>query len=260
MSAKTESRAEAIKLARMLRFQAGEPPAYMEGIPADELVAYRDAVAELLYDDEMTLMRRMVDAAPLLPAPMLANVAEHALGPIICARLLGLLAPERAAEIARHLSTEFVAEVAAELDPRCAVDVVTALPDEQVLKIAVTLADSHEYVAMGRIVTHLGQGALADCIEELTDEDLLRIGFVLDDKSQLAQLVEVVGRERMQRMLGDADSLGLAEEAQDLIEHMTPAQRKALAPAQRKAVAPAQRKALAQPASRGRRRAAGARV
>jgi Mg/Co/Ni transporter MgtE len=230
MSATTESRAEAIKLARLLRIDAIKPPDYLVKLPASELVAYSDAVAELLYDDELTLMRRMVDAAPLLPAQMLASVAERALGPIICARLLGLLEPQRAAEIARNLSVEFVAEVAAELDPRCAVDVVTALPDEQVLSIAVTLAASKEYVAMGRIVTHLGQGALADCIEELTDEDLLRIAFVLDDKSQLKQLVEVVGRERMQRMLADAPSLGLSEEAEDLCAHLTAAQRKQLRP------------------------------
>lgn len=226
MSTINQTRPEAIKLARMLRLDAGEPPEYLLTVPARELVSYRNSLAELLYDDEMTLMRRMVDAAPLLPSQMLATVAEKALGPVICARLLGLLAPERAADIAKHLSVGFVAETAAELDPRCAVDVVTAMPDDQVVSIALTLAANREYVAMGRIVTHLPPGPLATTIERLSEEQLLRISFVLDDKSQIKRLAEVVGADRVRQILAGADALGLAEEAEDLCGHLTAAQRK----------------------------------
>jgi hypothetical protein len=228
MSEATESRAETAKLARVLGLDGPDSLAYVQRVPASELRDYRNAVTELLYDDDRALLQRMADAGRLLPAHVLATLGERALGPRVCARLTGLLAPDRAAEISRHFSVEFLAQLAAELDPRRAVDVVTSLPSERVLAIALAMTASGEHVGMGRFVAHLDDDALGACIEELTDEDLLRVAFVLEDKERLDELVEWVGLERTQRMLDNAQALGLEDEAHDLFDHLGARQRKKL--------------------------------
>lgn len=226
MSAATESRAEATKLARLLGLDGPESLAYVHGVPASELRDYRAAVTELLHDDDQALLARTADAARLLPAHTLATIGEHTLGPLICARLTGLLDPHRAVDISGHFSLDFLAQLSAELDPRRAVDVVTSMPGNRVLEIAVAMAAAGEHVAMGRFVAHLDDATLVGCIEELTDEDMLRIVFVLEGKQRLDHVLELVGLERTQRMLDGAESIGLSEEALDLRDHLASRQHK----------------------------------
>lgn len=228
MSASSDSRAEVAKLARLLGLDGPESLGYLQTVPAPQLRDYREAVTELLYDDDRALLRRVADAGRLLPANTLATIGERALGPLICARLTGLLAPQRAVEISQHFSIEFVAQLAAELDPRRAVEVVTALPSDRVVEVALAMAATGEYVAMGRFVGFLDREALAACIEGLSDEDLLRVAFLLERKERLEEIVGLVGLGRARRMLEIAESTGLDEEARDLVDHLTARRRKQL--------------------------------
>ncbi|MHB8490778.1 MAG: hypothetical protein ACYDA6_00990 [Solirubrobacteraceae bacterium] len=233
MSAATDSRAEVAKLARLLGLDGPESLAYAQQVPASELRDYREAVTDLLYEDDQALLRRAADAGRMLPTHTLATVGERALGPRICARLTGLLAADRAAEISRHFSVEFLAQLAAELDPRRAVDVVGSLAPDRVRGIAGAMAAQGEFVAMGHFVAHLDRAALMACIDELTDDELLRVTFVLEGKERVTEVFELVGLERMQRMIDDAASMGLGEEARDLLDHLKAHQRKQLRPARR---------------------------
>jgi hypothetical protein len=228
VSAATDSRSEVAKLARLLGLDGPESLAYLDRVPAPELRDYREAVTDLLYDDDRAALQRAADAARLLPAGTLAKIGERALGPLICARLTGLLDSDRVADISGQFSIGFLAQVAAELDPRRAVDVVTSIPPDRLLAIALRMAAREEHVAMGRFVAYLDDRTLEACIEELSDEDLLRIAFVLEGKERLADVYEVVGLERTQRMLDGAKSIGLDEEALDLFDHLSASQRKAL--------------------------------
>jgi hypothetical protein len=182
----------------------------------------------MLFDDGRTLLARAAEVARLLPPRTLAAIGERAVGPLVCARLTSLLEAERAAEIARHLTLEFLAELAAELDPRRIVGVLAATPSERVVSIALEMADNGEYVAMGRFVGHLEEEALSACARELSDGQLLRVTFVLEDKQQMSEIVELIGRRRVRRMLRDATGLGLGEEARELLDHLDVRQRRLL--------------------------------
>jgi len=81
---------------------------------------------------------------------------------------------------------------------------------------------------MGRFVAYLDDETLAACIERLGDEEVLRVAFVMEGKERLERIIELVGLERMRRMLGDAELRGLGEEARDLLEHLSPGQRRRL--------------------------------
>ena len=213
MSRKSASRAETAKLGRLLGVEDPEGPAFLLPVPAQELRAYREAVTDRLYDDDLELLQRTADAARLLPARTLAAIGERALGPLVCARLTGLLDPRRAIEISDHFTVDFLALLAAELDPRRAVELVTAITTDTVVAVSVAMAANGEHIAMGRFVAYLDEQALSLCVEALSDDDLLRVAFVMEGQERLPSVFEMIGAERTERMLAAAPRSGLAEEA-----------------------------------------------
>jgi hypothetical protein len=213
VSRKSESRGETAKLGRLLGVEDPEGLAFLLSVPARELRAYREAVTDLLYDDDLELLQRTADAARLLPARTLAAIGERALGPLVCARLTGLLDPRRAIEISNHFTVDFLALLAAELDPRRAVEVVTAIATDTVVAVSVAMAANGEHIAMGRFVAYLDEQALSLCVKALSDDDLLRVAFVMEGEERLPSVFEMVGAERTERMLAAAPASGLAEEA-----------------------------------------------
>jgi hypothetical protein len=225
VSAGSESRAETARLARVLGVEDPQALEFLLPVPAGELREYREAVTDLLYDDEQELLARTAEAARLLPARTLAAIGEHALGPLICARLTGLLDPRRAAEISEHFTLDFLARLAAELDPRRAVAVVSAIATDTVVAISAAMAANGEHVAMGRFVAYLDEMALSRCVEALADEDLLRVAFVMEGEERLAAVFHMVGAARTKRILAAARANGLLEEAEHVIAHLPGASR-----------------------------------
>jgi hypothetical protein len=226
VSRQSESRVETAKLGRLLRVDDPRALAFLLPVPASELRDYREAITDLLYDDDQELLRRTADAARLLPARTLAAIGERALGPLICARLTSLLDPHRAAEISNHFTVNFLARLAAELDPRRAVEVVTAIAIDTVVAVSAEMAANGEYVAMGRFVAYLDDAALSLCVEALSDEDLLRVAFVMEGEERLPSVFEMVGGKRAERVLGSAHTSGLAEEAKHVAGRLARVRRK----------------------------------
>jgi hypothetical protein len=223
-----ESLAETAKLERLLGLDGSESLAYLKRVPASELREYRNAVTDLLYDNDHELLARTADAARLLPPRMLAKVGESALGPLVCAHLTGLIDPKRAAEVSEHFSVDFLAQLAAEMDPRRAVEVIVSTPSQRVVEVALAMAARREYVAMGRFVAHLDDRTLGACLERLDDEEVVRVAFVLEGKRPQERVFELVGTARMREVLDSAKSNGLGDEERHLREHLSDAQRKQL--------------------------------
>jgi len=220
VSSGPESRSETVKLARLLGVADPQELAFLLRVPAPELRDYRDAVTDLLYDQERELLQRAANVARLLPVRTAASIAERALGPLVCARLTGLLDPRRAAEISDHFTVDFIAQLAAELDPRRAAEVVRGIATDTVVAVSTAMAANGEHVAMGRFVAYLDEAALSGCVEALCNEDLLRVAFVMEGDERLTAVFEMIGAERADQMLAAARASGLVEEAKYVIERL----------------------------------------
>ncbi len=213
MTGASESRVETVRLARLLGVDDPRGVAFLLHVPAEELRDYRESVTDLLYDDDHEQLQRVAGAARLLPARTLAAIGEHALGPLICARLSALLDRRRAVEIADHFGVEFLAQVAAELDPRRAADVVSGITPDTVVAVSAAMAAHGEHVAMGRYVGYLDSATLSRCADALGDEDLLRVAYVIEGDERLVSMFELIGAARAARALSVGRAAGLAQEA-----------------------------------------------
>jgi hypothetical protein len=226
MRAATEETAERHRLARLLRL---EDPATLEpilaGVAAADIARYREDVVELLYGSVTGGLKGAAEVSRLLPVKTLAAIAHRALGPVICGRLVGLIDPHRAADVAGHLPIAFLAETAAELDPRRAGAVLGALDQETLVAAAVQMVRDGEHVALGRFVFHLDRIALHACIEAFPDVDLVRVGFVAEEKHRLGEVFALIDDERAAGLERVARDAGIEDQYRNVLTHLDAAAR-----------------------------------
>jgi hypothetical protein len=219
VSAALEARAETIKLARLLGVEADEL-SYLQDAPPDDLRRFREQVTDALFARDRARLGRFAAGSRVTPAAIAATIAERALGPVLCARLSGLIEPGKAVEIARRLPPPFLADVAVEMDPRRAVDVIARLPAELIAAVAGELAAREEFVTMGRFVGFLGDDALKAAIGAMDDSTVLQTAFVMERKDRLDRIIALLPPERLDGVIAAADGQHLWPETLDLLMHL----------------------------------------
>jgi hypothetical protein len=214
-----ESRPEILKLARLLQRDPASL-SYLEALPVDDVRELRDQVTDVLFSANHKTFARLAAASKLLPAALNAAIAQRAFGPVLAARTTGQLEPSRAVEVAERLPSSFLADVAIELDPRRASDVIARIPPQLLAAVTRELVRRGEYVTMGRFVGHLPDAAIAAALEATDDRALLRTGFVMEQKSRLEHIAELLGPRRLQEVINTARDDDLWPEALDLLAHL----------------------------------------
>jgi hypothetical protein len=224
MSKPLEVRAEVHKLARLLGHPAEELE-YLSGVSATDLCALREQVTEVLFGGQAQVLGRLAAASRLLPAGLVAQMSQRAFGPVLSARISGLIDPERAVEVASRLPVPFLADIAAELDPRRARDVIARIPARQIGAVTGELTRRGEYVTMGRFVGYLPDPSIRAAVDSMDTRALLEVALVLENKEKLASLVGMLDPARLYELISLAAQSELAEEALDLVDYLTPVQR-----------------------------------
>lgn len=224
MSEQFERRAEAMKLARLLGLLA-EDLDYLHPVGAADLRALREQVTEVLFGSQGQALGRLAAASRLLPVSLVAQLAERVFGPVLSARVAGLLEPDRAVELASKLPVPFLADIAVELDPRRAREVIVRIPASQIGAISRELTRRREYVAMGRFVGYLPDASIGAALGAMDGLALLNVAVVLENKAKLPDLVTMIEPERIEQMIRLAAASDLAEEALGLLEHLSEDQR-----------------------------------
>lgn len=225
MSESLDRRREILTIARLLGLDAGEF-AYLEAVPADDLLDLRGAITVRLFDAGAGAFDRLAASSRLLPTGLVATLSERVFGPVISARIAGRLDTGRAVELAEKLPVSFLADIAVELDPRRARDILAGIPGARIALVARELTARGEWVVMGRFVAHLPPESLEAAVDHMDGGDLLEVALVLEDKAAtLPQIVDHLGSARLEEMVVLAEAAGLADEAADLLPYLTPEQR-----------------------------------
>lgn len=191
--------AEILKLARLLQSDP-ERLSYLGQVPLSDLQALRERVTDTLFTDHEAVLRRLAAASRLLPVGLVASLSETTFGPILSARIAGLMEPERADQVGQRLPTRFVTDIAIELDPRRASDVIARIPPDRIREVTQELARRKEYVTMGRFVGHLTDDGLAAAINTLTDDELVETFLVMEDPPELDRLAKLTDPDRIERL------------------------------------------------------------
>ncbi|WP_280232822.1 hypothetical protein [Nocardia cyriacigeorgica] len=183
--------AETTKLARLLGVEP-EQLGFLADLPPAAIREFRDRSTDMLFDRDRSKLARVAAAANLVPVAISAKIATHAFGPVLCAAVAAVVDPRRAVDIAAALPAPFLAEAAIALDPRRTADVIARVAPRQVAAVATELLAREEHVTMGRFVGVVPEPSLRAAAAVIGDADLLRIGFLMEDKSSIDTLMEIV--------------------------------------------------------------------
>jgi hypothetical protein len=217
-----EARAEVLKLERLLEVDAGEF-AFLAELPSEDLRALREQATERLFG--ASALGNVAGAARLLPAGVIATIAQRTFGPLLCARAAGGVDPRTAIEVARRLPPEFLADVSIHLDPRRVAKIIAGVPVDLVPGVARILGERREYVTMGRFLAFVSDAAIGAAMGVLDDEALVRTAFVLEHKDRLDHAIGLLPPERLPGVLRFAAAHDLWPEALDLLDQLSDARR-----------------------------------
>lgn len=224
MSSELNVDVEILKLARLIDCDASGLD-YLRGVEAQEIRDLREQVTVTMFEADCQMLQRVATAARLIPTKLAALIGERAFGPLLCARLTGLLEPSRAVDVAAKLPTPFLTDLAVQLDPRRASRVIAEIPPTQIADITRVLAEREEYIAMGGFVGHLSEAALRAAIAVVGDEVLLRTAYVIESKGSIAALVATLSDTRLESIVATATRADLWIEALDVLGHVSEEQR-----------------------------------
>ena len=215
-----EGHAEVMKLARLLDAPV-ERLAYLEALAPADVRLLRERATDSLYAADGHRFHRVALASRLPPVALTTFIAEHAFGPLLCARVAGLLDTRLAVEIAMRLPTTFVADLAAQLDPRRARDLIAALPPHRIAEVAAELTVRREYIAMGRFVGFMTDAAIVACFGVIDDASLLWISYFVEAKDRLDHVVGLLDEERARSAIRAATGADLWPQALDLLTRVS---------------------------------------
>lgn len=214
-----DTTSELRKLAHML----GVDPArltVLKDVPPGDLRTLRAQISNALFEADRPRFAKVAALSKAIPVPIAAKVTEHAFPPLLAARTAELVDPHKASELVARLSDRYLADVSAAMDPARASDVIAGIPADRIARVGAELARRDEWIVIAGFIDHVSHSALAATVGTFTGEQLLRIGFVLDDKTRLDEVAGLISDDQLDDMYLAAGKYELWQELDDLIEHL----------------------------------------
>lgn len=195
---------EVTKLAQELG-TAPEELSFLTASSPEELRDLRAAVSEALVSRHAELATRLAGLSRLLPVPVTAKIAEHALGPVLSARIAGALEPKDAAKLATHVDRDFLARLSAHVDPRRVAPLVAALPDAVVVDTGQRMLAAGEYVALSRFIAVVDADLALRVVGDATPAQLLQVALYADQPVALEGIVSRLSDEQIAGIVAATD-------------------------------------------------------
>jgi hypothetical protein len=193
--------------------------AVVAALPAEDLRDLRRQAGDALFEAGRPAFARVAALSRAIPGAVAAKLTEAVLPPLIAARTAELLDPDRAADLVRRLSDRYLGEVALRIDAARAPEVIEAIPADRVGAVARELARRQEWVVIAGFVDQVSGPALRAAVAEFTGEQLLRIGFVLDEPDRLDEVAALLGDRQVDELLAAAP--GRPDEFTHLVAHLS---------------------------------------
>ncbi|HEV7193241.1 MAG TPA: hypothetical protein VGN35_08530 [Jatrophihabitantaceae bacterium] len=208
------------KLAHVLGVDVGRLSS-LSGVPAADLRTLRGQISDALFEADRPRFAKVAALSKAIPVPIAAKVTEHAFPPLLAARTAELVDPHKASELVARLSDTYLADVSAAMDPARAPAVVASIPAERIARVGAELARRGEWIVIAGFIDHVSGPALAATVATFTGEQLLRVGFVLDDKTRLDDVAGLVSDEQLDAMCTAALECDLWPELDDLVANLS---------------------------------------
>lgn len=222
--------AESRRLARELGVPA-DRLRFLREVEAADVAALHLACRDLLRSRHRPLYRRLARTSRLLPVSLAAWIAEHTLGPLLCARIAAEMGIPATALLCQHLSPLFMAEVCPYMDIDTLSRLTLQLPRDTLRQIARHLIERGEHIVLGELADTLPDELLQRMAESFGNADtVLRISLFMTKSERIELLLSLLPLDELpalSRVAADPRR-ALLPEALSLLQRVSPEWRRRL--------------------------------
>lgn len=185
-----------------------ERVSHLARLGADNIRALRERISDVLFDGHAEMFRRVSALGPMVPAAVVAKVAQAAVPPLVGGRAGGALGvdhPDKAAGVLSRLSAEYMADAAPYLDPRALKVLAPRVPPGPLIPAAKELLARKDYVTAARFV-EFATPELLRAFEEALDDDegVLRVASYTHSDERLCDIVRALPLVRIASIITTA--------------------------------------------------------
>jgi hypothetical protein len=177
-------------------------------LDVSELRALRERISDVLFDEHAQTFARVSKLAPLVPNALVAKLSQALVPPLVAGRAAGALGvahPDRAAGVLSHLSAEYMADCAPYLDPRTIGILAPIIPVRLLVRAANELMARQDYVTAARFLDYAEPELVREFERGIPDDvGLLMTATLTDSTRRLQQVVDLLPRERVERIVAAA--------------------------------------------------------
>jgi hypothetical protein len=224
MATAIETEAALAKLARALEVDPVEVE-FLAHLDLDDLRRVRWRINDELAAADTTRLQGVIGASKVVPTALAATIGERWFGPVLCARLVGLVDPKRGGQYARHLSVNFMADITARTDPRVVGDLVHELSLRSMRRIAVALLERGDHLTLSHFVGHIPPEVVAAILGGIDDNAaVVRIARFVEDLDQLDPVVALLPDDRILALVRAVEHDDLWIDGLHLFSHLSDGQ------------------------------------
>lgn len=221
------SRVEVTKLASDLGGNAHRLD-FLAEHDAGQVRELRMAISAAMFSRNKDKLARIAAMSNRLPASLTAKIAQVALGPMLSARVAGVLAPDDAVKLAKHLDRAFLTELSMGLEPKRVEPILRRLPGEMVIDVGRRLLERGEHITLGRFVASVDVEAAVGVVEGASGSDLLKVALYTEDPKALDAIVQRLSGSTLAGVLRAAAIEDSFDDALTLLAHLGDASSKKL--------------------------------
>lgn len=208
------------KLARTLDIAESEVQ-FLSHLDVAALRELRWRITDELNAADAKRLAGVIAASKLVPVSLAASIGEKWFGPVLCARLVGLVEPKRGGQYAKHLSVDFMADITTRTDPRAVGDLVHELDLKAMQRIAVVLLERDDYLTLSHFVGHLPPEMVVSILAAIDDNAaVVRIARFVEDLDHLNPVVAGLSDERILALVAAVQADDLWVEGLHLFAHL----------------------------------------
>jgi hypothetical protein len=205
-----------IKLARTLRVPV-ERFDYLADVPEADIAAFRQQVADMLFEYQSRRLAGIAAAARVLPGPVVAKLVRLKPNALLTAGAAGVMEPAHAVDIAKRLPAAFLAEVAAQLDSRRTARIIGKLPTKVVVQVAEEVARREDWMTLGDLVAVVADDAAEATVAALGGIALVESARMVDDPQSLARFADLLPEAKVAELLNAVAEQDLWHELRPLL-------------------------------------------
>lgn len=179
------------RIARLLGVAPDELE-FLERLDADSLRVLREQITEVMFHPDGARLGPLQTVARMMPPPVTAKIAEHALGPILCGRLAGELDSGYAAAVAKRLPAEFLADVAGHVHPDRVESIVGRLDSRRVEAATAVLVTRDDLAALGHFAGIIPRDTLQGVVARLDAATILDVAPFVEPLERVDDLVGLI--------------------------------------------------------------------